>query len=169
MTARFLDNCLCGSFFYPLVFLYTLFLRFDFSLEIQPPTCWHKDKASSKCTMAMPSLGWIVSLWTQHIKCPSFLLCGRKRKVTEKYIWKRILAYIFYSLYFIGWFLWLLTLGHPVSSTLLYLGPTFYLPWLNQPKKLITQLGLVLPAQSSLSRIYLKCLPRTCTGWDDRG
>lgn len=76
--------------------------------------------------------------------------------MTEKYIWKRILVYTFYSLYFIGWFLWLLTLGHPVSSTPLYLGPTFYLPSLNQPKNLIIQSGLVLPAWSSLSRMYLE-------------
>lgn len=117
MTARFLDDCLCGSFshaFILCVLFFFLCLIF-FRIQIQPPTYWHKDKGTFKCKMAMPPLDWILYFWMQSaLAMSSISPCGRMRKAMKS-IWKSYCC--IYIIVSVSVLFWLIALRNPVSST----------------------------------------------------
>lgn len=128
MVARHLDNCLCGSFFHSLFGVYVCFFQclIFFRVQIQPPAYWYKDRATSKCRMAITALGWILylcTLWTLK-RVLHFPFVGGRGRQKRNPLGKEFLPTC-YSLHFIRVIWWLLTLLHPLPSNLLCLDPNF--------------------------------------------
>lgn len=158
MIAGFLENCLCGCFSYSLV-LCVCFALFLFLFN--PNSATHiLTKRQSQFQMhdgnASTQLNFIPLDKVSPHECSLFPLCGRKRKATEKSIWKIILAYVLpFSLWVI---LWLLALRHQVSSSGLHFLP----PLIDKLMELMTQFGLTLPAWTSV--LSPECTASVCPG-----
>lgn len=116
MTARSLDDCLCGSFSHALILCVLLFyVWFSLESKFSHPHIDTKTKVLSNVRwQCLPWTGFCISGCSQHLQCPLFPLGGGQGKQRSTF-GEHCCIYITVST--VSVIFWLHALRNPVSST----------------------------------------------------